>query len=463
MMKKKIMYKGKRMMKYIVMALVWFTITGCDSKTQQGDVNVSEPITQTPITDNGGSTQPITSTPDTISLDTIPPIITLNGDNNITVYEGENYQELGAIAYDDKDGNIDVKISGEVNTKSVGTYIITYRASDRAGNEANTTREVNVKDESQALLEEGMKMYEELVTFMQDDSIPNTSNEEYATSLLAKNDILKKRSARRTRAHNLVAIAEDPDPIWHATVADRTEINAKPGGEYIIHLNKVRDDGSIISPVENEKLRLVVYIQRSKDEFDYISDVEKPSYSEWVGQGILRLHIPDNLEKGRLFVGIRPKFDDVATTAITERWSTLIVAEIWNPKKDVLFMETEEILYPKMENAKSFIFSSASKFTKKEVFDEVEKFIKIENKLYLPIVLKKINIGEGDKIAYLLGDDPYGGVVKKVIQKGDQLLVLSTLEIENVFDIMETPDGYKVKYGLMPEFIPYRYGDRIES
>lgn len=444
------------MIKYLMIALVWIGVTGCDSKAQQGDVNVSEPITQIPITDNGDSTQPITSTPDTVSLDTIPPIITLNGDNNITVYERENYQELGAIAYDDKDGNIDVKISGEVNTKSVGTYVITYRASDRAGNEANTTREVNVQDESQGLFEEGMQMYEELATFMQDDSIPDTSNEEYDASLLAKNDILKKRSLRRTRAHKLVAIAENPDPIWHATVADRTEINAKPGGEYIIHLNKVRDDGSIISPVDNENLRLVVYIQRSKNEFDYISDVERSDYSTWIGQGILRLRVPNNLEQGRLFIGIRPKFDDVATTAITERWSTLIVAEIWNPKKDVLFMETEEILYPKIENEKSFIFSSASKFTKKEVFDEIEKLTKIENKLYLPIVLKKINIGEGDKIAYLLGDDPYGGIVKKVIQKGDQLLILSTLEIENVFDIMETPDEYKVKYGLMPEFSSYK-------
>ena len=123
-----------------MIAFIWLTVTGCDSKVREGDVNVSEPITQTPITDNGDSSQPISSIPDTVSLDTILPIITLNGDNHITVYGRENYQELGASAYDDKDGNVDVKISGEVNTKSTGTYISTYTASDKAGNEANTIR-----------------------------------------------------------------------------------------------------------------------------------------------------------------------------------------------------------------------------------------------------------------------------------------------------------------------------------
>ena len=80
--------------------------------------------------------------------DTSPPVITLNGANPKTIIEGEAYTDAGATAVDDRDGNVSVAISGNVNTNLVGTYIITYESEDTAGNKASTTRTVNVVDAS---------------------------------------------------------------------------------------------------------------------------------------------------------------------------------------------------------------------------------------------------------------------------------------------------------------------------
>ncbi len=48
----------------------------------------------------------------TTNLDTnsTPPIITLNGDDNISIILGNSYKELGAKAIDDIDGEVNVTI-----------------------------------------------------------------------------------------------------------------------------------------------------------------------------------------------------------------------------------------------------------------------------------------------------------------------------------------------------------------
>ena len=80
--------------------------------------------------------------------DVTPPVITLNGDSNLTLTVGETYTELGATALDDVDGNVSVTISGTVDTATVGVYILTYSATDVAGNDANVTRTINVVNEA---------------------------------------------------------------------------------------------------------------------------------------------------------------------------------------------------------------------------------------------------------------------------------------------------------------------------
>ena len=78
--------------------------------------------------------------------DLTPPVITLNGSNTLSYQQGETYQELGANAIDNVDGDIKVQIEGEVDTEQVGTYTLTYSAIDQSNNTTTVTRSINVND-----------------------------------------------------------------------------------------------------------------------------------------------------------------------------------------------------------------------------------------------------------------------------------------------------------------------------
>ena len=80
------------------------------------------------------------------TIDTTPPVITLNGANEITLEYNFQYDELGATALDDVDGSVTVEVSGSVNTLMLGTYTITYTATDNSDNSITETRQVTVVD-----------------------------------------------------------------------------------------------------------------------------------------------------------------------------------------------------------------------------------------------------------------------------------------------------------------------------
>lgn len=68
------------------------------------------------------------------------PEITLVGSANISLEEGRGFTEPGYDAFDMQSGNItsDVKVTGTVNDKVAGTYILAYNVEDEAGNKAIT-------------------------------------------------------------------------------------------------------------------------------------------------------------------------------------------------------------------------------------------------------------------------------------------------------------------------------------
>jgi Zn-dependent metalloprotease len=83
--------------------------------------------------------------------DTTPPVITLIGASTINLTVGDAYNEPGATATDNVDGDIsaNIVITGTVNTAVAGTYSKHYNVSDAAGNAANqVTRSVNVSEPS---------------------------------------------------------------------------------------------------------------------------------------------------------------------------------------------------------------------------------------------------------------------------------------------------------------------------
>lgn len=81
-------------------------------------------------------------------VDDVPPVIALNGSASMTVYLNANYEEKGAKAEDEKDGDLTnkIKIEGKVDTSKIGKYTITYKVSDNSGNEATKTRTVTVAE-----------------------------------------------------------------------------------------------------------------------------------------------------------------------------------------------------------------------------------------------------------------------------------------------------------------------------
>jgi arylsulfatase A-like enzyme len=74
------------------------------------------------------------------------PVITLNGDANVTITEGDTYSDAGATASDPQDGDLTAQIvvDNPVNTGTPGTYTVTYTVQDSAGNQAQAQRTVVV-------------------------------------------------------------------------------------------------------------------------------------------------------------------------------------------------------------------------------------------------------------------------------------------------------------------------------
>jgi len=113
------------------------TTTGDTNTTGTNDTNATEGNDEN-VTDNGDDNT-------TTTTDVTPPVITLNGEANITLEQGEPYTELGATAVDAVDGNVSVTISGNVDTNTTGMYTVTYTAKDSSGNSASVRRTVRVE------------------------------------------------------------------------------------------------------------------------------------------------------------------------------------------------------------------------------------------------------------------------------------------------------------------------------
>ncbi len=81
-------------------------------------------------------------------VDITPPVITINGDNPVTLERTSPYTDAGATATDDVDGDLTsaIVVYNPVDPNTVGTYTITYDVSDGSGNSAHAERTVYVED-----------------------------------------------------------------------------------------------------------------------------------------------------------------------------------------------------------------------------------------------------------------------------------------------------------------------------
>ena len=116
--------------------------------TSTSNVDVNTPGTYQVVwtaTDAGGNTDSETRT--VTVVDTTAPVITLTGASTMTVECHTAFTDPGASAADSCDTSVPVNVAGSVNADAVGTYTLTYTASDDTGNAATSvTRTVNVVD-----------------------------------------------------------------------------------------------------------------------------------------------------------------------------------------------------------------------------------------------------------------------------------------------------------------------------
>jgi VCBS repeat-containing protein len=78
--------------------------------------------------------------------DVVPPLISLTGEAVITLDVGDPFNDPGATAFDNIDGDLSAAIvtDNPVDSQLVGTYAVTYTVADRAGNQDQATRSVRV-------------------------------------------------------------------------------------------------------------------------------------------------------------------------------------------------------------------------------------------------------------------------------------------------------------------------------
>ena len=90
----------------------------------------------------------------TYILDFIPPVITLLGNNPLTINQDSSYSDPSATASDNLDGNVTSSIItvNSVDTSVIGSYTVTYNVSDAAGNTAVATRTVHVADHTPPII-----------------------------------------------------------------------------------------------------------------------------------------------------------------------------------------------------------------------------------------------------------------------------------------------------------------------
>ncbi len=96
------------------------------------------------VTDSSGNTAQAVRTLQ--YEDTLPPEITLLGDQELTITAGTPYEEPGFTAWDHGDGDLtqQVAVTGSVNPYMFGSYTMHYTVTDSLGHTSETTRTVTV-------------------------------------------------------------------------------------------------------------------------------------------------------------------------------------------------------------------------------------------------------------------------------------------------------------------------------
>lgn len=86
------------------------------------------------------------TTEKTLAIDGLPPVIQIVGNNPVSLFVNQPYQDEGATAFDQVDGDLTANIvtTSNVVTSTPGSYTVVYTVSDSCGFISSATREVDV-------------------------------------------------------------------------------------------------------------------------------------------------------------------------------------------------------------------------------------------------------------------------------------------------------------------------------
>jgi hypothetical protein len=158
--------------------------------------------------------------------DTIPPVITILGNNPESITLNQTYTDAGATASDNIDDSVDVITTGDVNTTLVGIYIITYTATDSAGNISEANRTVNVSDST---VDDNLTLDDFEDAILHDPSFKSTHFSGSQNCSLCHDSLKDDNGTDVSLVHawqgTMMANAAT-DPLWKAKVA--TEVKEHP-------------------------------------------------------------------------------------------------------------------------------------------------------------------------------------------------------------------------------------------
>ncbi len=129
------------------------TLTTANVDLSQVDMNTVGSFTVTyRVSDSSNNTT--TKIITIFIVDTTPPVITLNGESDMTILLGTEYVELGATAYDNYDGDLSsyILIDASIDTNVEDDYVITYYLIDSNHNIMTIDRTIHVINDMSFLI-----------------------------------------------------------------------------------------------------------------------------------------------------------------------------------------------------------------------------------------------------------------------------------------------------------------------
>lgn len=195
-----------------------------------------------------------------VVVDTTAPVIVLKGEKEVTLKEGEKYQEAGYSAIDDNDGSIVGKVNVTRQTISDTQYKLIYTVSDAAGNTTKTERiiklikeKVDTSNTNQVVSSEDKKKDEKkntdknsnkgIIYLTFDDGPTSTSTPKIL-------DILKKENVKAT--FFILNYTESTEPLVKREIAEGHSVGIhgyshdykkiyRSVDTYMENLNKLQD------------------------------------------------------------------------------------------------------------------------------------------------------------------------------------------------------------------------------